>query len=751
MRWIFFAFLFGSFALLWQNCGNVMLQVNTVEVPLGAASSQESRPTPFRLPDPPDYNMRVAFIVDVSASMQTKGCSGTGADADRGVCTDGNMGYDPYFHRLRMIENWIRQIDDYLIARGLPLSRLEMAFFPFSMSDAAGDPMAVNGSIRIGNTIDVHLNQKAFTSDRAAILRILDSYRKMYFAMYPDGPPVASRLDPAWGFPALENATHWRDAATRFIKTSIPGPTIDRAKDSIIAEINQIRNQTPSLLSQTRFEVVFLSDGVAKPHHDDLRQAFELLWQARKIYRDFAEDHQFRYSEHCSGRYSCAFVRRDFSQSGLNCSANCRKDIDFLIRNGRRSFEESELCRQCVYSVLDYMATPEHSNNGPAQMVSFLDEARVQWGNHEYNYAVNIQRKLNALENVFKQNPEVQYRFNFVRFDSEAMHLKTPPLLLTVERNWLEQSKVKFQGHHRHAVITNYRLPFSLFPGQSEINGYKLSQFFVVNPHARINSIGVVTLDSDADGLFDHEEDFLGPQFDKTKSRSNGVCLDVIVFRSGSCVQTGCDPSIDRDGDGLNECEEASLQTSDLDFDSDRDGISDFLEMVYGFNPILDDRSQDNNGDGVSNYVNFTVGAGPWTEISDLGPHKKVQFTVREAEPVPVIVGGQRAMVPTYAFRMVHLPTIDNLAAVGGIDTYFNIAKRPEHLNVPPFLARDFAASRNRVHLMGRVDHTQNIGDIFWVYKPLEVPFSLTPLNLQIELQDLQVMPWLDPDSGVRN
>jgi hypothetical protein len=100
---------------------------------------------------------------------------------------------------------------------------------------------------------------------------------------------------------------------------------------------------------------------------------------------------------------------------------------------------------------------------------------------------------------------------------------------------------------------------------------------------------------------------------------------------------------------------------------------------------------------------------------------------------------------------MVHLPTIDNLAAVGGIDTYFNIAKRPEHLNVPPFLARDFAASRNRVHLMGRVDHTQNIGDIFWVYKPLEVPFSLTPLNLQIELQDLQVMPWLDPDSGVRN
>lgn len=736
---------------LWQNCGNINLSANVVEVPLGSVSSPESQPTPFRLPEAPDYNMRVAFLVDVSASMQTKGCPGTGADHDTGNCVNGNVGADPYFNRLQMIENWIVQIDDYLAARGLPQDRLQMIFIPFSMA-GAGDPLGPNGMIRVNNRIDVYLNQKTFTSSRQTIRRIVDSYRKMYFTMLEQKPDLA-RMNPAWGLRDLQNVTDWQAAATTYIKTSIPAPSIDAMKTSVLNEINRIKTQTPNLLTQTRFEVVFLSDGIAKPHHHDIRQSFELLWQSRKIYRDYKWGHLYREYEHCSasGYDYCEFKTVDFSQSGENCSANCRADIDFLIMNGSRSYTESAACRRCVMSVLDYTSTPEHSDSGPRDTESFLNATVSQWGDHKLNYNYKIQMALRGLENVFLQNAEVQYRFNFVRFDSDNPRNATPPLLLTIERNWLEQSKAKFRGVHRHAVATTNRLPFSLFPGQSEVNGYKLSHFFLINPHARINSIGVVTLDSDADGLYDYEEDFLGEGYDKYNARTDGACLDGVKFKTNSCVMTGCDPQIDLDGDGLNQCDENTLLTDDMDSDVDGDGISDYLEVVYGLNPNLNDAEQDNNGDGVSNYENFTLGAGPWTEVNELESTKKIQFRLREAAPVPVRVGNQTALVPTYTFQLLNLPTIANFSSQGSGPTFFNLAKRPEHENIPPVLARSYASNTNRVLLMGRVDHSQNIGDIFWIYKTVDVPFSLSPISLDIQINDLKVMPWLDFDLGARN
>lgn len=750
LRRLSIAILLLGVILLWQNCGNINLSANLIEVPLGSVSSEESAPTPFRLPDTPDLNMRVAFVVDVSASMQTKGCPGTGADYDTGDCTNGNVGADPYFNRLRMIENWIVQIDDYLAARGLPMNRLEMAFFPFSMSNGTGDPMAVNGSVRFANRIDVYLNQKTFTSDRRAIRRILDSYRKMYFAMHGNRGPDPRRMEAAWGLDNLEEKQTWEAAGVSYIKTSIPVPSIDRARESILAEINQIRSATPSQISQTRFEVVFLSDGVAKPHHDDIRQSFELLWQARKVYRDYKWQHLYRERSFCFevSSNACAFSRVDFSQAGLNCTANCRSSIDYLIRTGTRSYAESALCRQCMISILDYTSTPQLSENGPPFAESFLNATRLQWGEHQLNYNLTIQRSLRAMDTMFRQNAEVQYRFSFVRFDSEIPRLKTPDLLLTLERNWLEQSRVKFRGQHRHAVVTSNRVPFALFPGQSEVNGYKLSHFFLINPHARINSAGFVTLDSDADGLYDHEENFMAEDFDSTRARSNNVCLDSIVFRTDSCFQTGCDPQIDLDGDGLNQCEEATILTDDMDLDTDGDGISDYFEVIYGLNPKLNDSDQDSNGDGVSNFVNFTVGAGPWTYVNDIPSFKKIGFTIREANPVPISVGSQTALVPTYAFRVTNLPTIQNLNATGGQATYFSFAKRPEHENTPPLLARDYVAGSNRVLMIGRVDHNQNRGDVFWLYKPIDVPFSLSPIRLDIQLNSLEVMPWLDSDLG---
>lgn len=57
---------------------------------------------------------------------------------------------------------------------------------------------------------------------------------------------------------------------------------------------------------------------------------------------------------------------------------------------------------------------------------------------------------------------------------------------------------------------------------------------------------------------------------------------------------------VDRDGDGLDEDQEAQLGTSDLDQDSDGDGLSDFAEVFHhGTGPAMADTDGDGLNDGA--------------------------------------------------------------------------------------------------------------------------------------------------------
>jgi hypothetical protein len=42
-----------------------------------------------------------------------------------------------------------------------------------------------------------------------------------------------------------------------------------------------------------------------------------------------------------------------------------------------------------------------------------------------------------------------------------------------------------------------------------------------------------------------------------------------------------------------------------LDLDSDRDGMPDWWETQYGLNPLVDDASEDTDGDGYTNLEEY--------------------------------------------------------------------------------------------------------------------------------------------------
>ncbi len=72
-----------------------------------------------------------------------------------------------------------------------------------------------------------------------------------------------------------------------------------------------------------------------------------------------------------------------------------------------------------------------------------------------------------------------------------------------------------------------------------------------------------------------------------------------------------CQSPVDRDGDGLNDCEENFLGTDPLNEDSDGDFILDGLEFRNGLNPLIRDGEEDLDFDGVLNRMEIKSNLNP--------------------------------------------------------------------------------------------------------------------------------------------
>lgn len=146
-----------------------------------------------------------------------------------------------------------------------------------------------------------------------------------------------------------------------------------------------------------------------------------------------------------------------------------------------------------------------------------------------------------------------------------------------------------------------------------------LTSMMATNINARRGPNGELEVDSDGDGLSDRLERELNSDPHKWDTDGDGYGdLFEYIHRAEGFSLTDpnkpaipCDDRDDRDGDGLNGCEEAYLGTNPLLPDTDGDGIWDWYEMLHSTDPLVSDAHGDLDFDGITNITEIYGGTQP--------------------------------------------------------------------------------------------------------------------------------------------
>lgn len=152
-----------------------------------------------------------------------------------------------------------------------------------------------------------------------------------------------------------------------------------------------------------------------------------------------------------------------------------------------------------------------------------------------------------------------------------------------------------------------------------------VKHLIVANVNAKPTAEGPVA-DTDGDGLSDEEEITTGtsPGNPDTDGDGIGDLVEVLTgfdptetFTPKSCE--GLILGLDRDRDGLSDCDEALLGTDSSMVDTDGDGMPDRLELVLGIDYLHSDGEGDDDGDGISNSDEVANHSDP--RSTDAGSH----------------------------------------------------------------------------------------------------------------------------------
>lgn len=177
-------------------------------------------------------------------------------------------------------------------------------------------------------------------------------------------------------------------------------------------------------------------------------------------------------------------------------------------------------------------------------------------------------------------------------------------------------ARIAAAGGGRYLQYRNLgEINFRAFEYGASGNAFVMKSLVAVNLNA-LPATGGVRVDSDADGLSDDDEvarslNPLSPDTDgdQLSDRLETVLqsLDLDPRRAdqplacGTLRRTAQGRFLDRDGDGLNDCEETLLGTDPTLFDTDADGFPDLVEFLYGTNYLVDDTGVDTDQDGARN------------------------------------------------------------------------------------------------------------------------------------------------------
>ena len=204
--------------------------------------------------------------------------------------------------------------------------------------------------------------------------------------------------------------------------------------------------------------------------------------------------------------------------------------------------------------------------------------------------------------------------------------------------DYLNQKSKDRNAPSKVIEVSTGAVPYRMANVNTGITTFKSTHILFFNMNYRLDNNGQPLVDTDGDGVPDVIE--LQHGLDPILARSNGYCLDSINIeptlkaRCESLAFSGlCNPSLDSDGDSLNECDELTIGTDPYDFDTDGDGIPDFMEVVFGTNPLVDDSQRDANADGVSDFMNLTMGLTPLLKPAAIDPKNTLHLSINFLDP----------------------------------------------------------------------------------------------------------------------
>ncbi|MGE3683401.1 MAG: hypothetical protein AB7G93_16885 [Bdellovibrionales bacterium] len=176
------------------------------------------------------------------------------------------------------------------------------------------------------------------------------------------------------------------------------------------------------------------------------------------------------------------------------------------------------------------------------------------------------------------------------------------------------------------------RIDFSQYSALSRKQKFDVKEIWFVNKSVIWNGMSLM-IDDDSDSVPDDLEPSYGASATKYDSDSNGVgdgvemrisanqrpckdmnCAAAGAARFGACLSIQKDPAtgtfVDRDKDGLNDCEEALLSSDPINFDTNGDYLPDDLAFRYGLSTLAgaQDLYLDPDQDGMSNYAEIKAG-----------------------------------------------------------------------------------------------------------------------------------------------
>ncbi len=484
--------------------------------------------------------------------------------------------------------------------------------------------------------------------------------------------------------------------------TSIPAPAMSIINSQVLTELAKLRTSDRS--RNSRFEMIYFSDGVPKPHPIHIEKIIDFIWTVKNKVKDRCGYNDVFTIDLKRCKKDCAVYRKTMSETGTY-------EIDDSDRSGARCRENPGYnCQTCMDAIDRF-----DEDLGSSGSSTFKETVIPRWGDWTLNTHAYIFQKINTLLAIFKsQYPESRLKLSFIRLDSVTNAFKVSGPELDPNINWINRAKLLYKKH-KHSSVVTAAVPYKLFSESSTQANYKLGAIFAVNLNYRVGAAGKIEIDSDADGLSDEAELKLG--FDPKKARSDGKCLDSIKQKFGNCVELGCDPTIDEDQDGLNQCEERTLGTDDQNFDTDGDGIPDGLEVLFGLNPNAYDANFDSNSDGITNTEQFKAGVKPNVLFRSVAAAKKVNLSVKfKGQVLQTDELKRNILVPGYTIKLENMPLVKTLAVSQSLDMFTNSLKSVADQLQIYLTGGRHAANTNHILILIRIDNSDNPTEKQWMY-----------------------------------